>query len=761
MMDAKLVIKSTLISVAVSAIAPAFSQSTSTASLPVFNVASYGASGAQGISYCSGAAGTNVMIGCTEATPDFSPGQGFFVPGGGKPSETTAITTSPIVTQQGNGTTGSHTYCYVVDTVDPLDAISAPSPQTCVDNEPALSTTTVYNMLSTTTSNVGPSPIFLWYVSQDGGPWQLVNIGSYTSNAVDVGERPGGRGGWPNNLPVGNPNIAKNEDFFSTIVSINGNQATIADTLPATFQNLGCLHDDTLAVQSAINAAVAAGGGVVQFGNGKYNIARPTFVTVGTLAYPVYTPSIAGVYWYEPYSYLSIPNGATGKIHIQGNGANTTLVTPPDHGTVAQLMFAGYFKRPNATTNVLKMNEVVKGATQVTLTTSPAAAGLTVGSDIFLYTGTFNGQPCADTNGTAGECHFSELNTVAAVNGNVLTLAYPASKHYYSDGVNSFGLVPMPVTPHDIALQNMTIDTYSPILSTGMVYSLLINNVNIVGAINHGPFGGGLKRDVTIENSSWTFGAGDASFDNTDEYDQFTNVSFLGNTITGLAAPGAEGVSYQARIYGTEGSSQFTVKNNTFNNVSLYFDETSDDVISNNQFTNGVVYMGSAFGNNRFLSGPNRNAAFVSYDSQAAADIDTNTFTLTAPFSPATVVSVGDFTAATVTNNKVSFSGNRSMFPVITAYSGTYTGNTLAVANSGGTLGFAVVPDQNTNGITSSFNIANNTIQAVGSIAAGVYITDPGFTDTRPICVQSNNYLIQLGFPTYVVNSGDINQTCQ
>ena len=726
--------------------------------LPVYNVSSYGASGSANTGTCSGVAGSTVLTSCSANSNDFSAGEGIVLYGAGIRVQTAPITQTPIVAKEGI-VSGSHTYCYVVDTVDPLEGISAPSPQACVSGEPDLSISGTWNELTTTTSNVGPSPAFLWYVSEDSGPYQLVGVAAFSSATQDVGQRPGTRGGWPNNLPASNPNIARNEDFFTSIAAVTPDGISTADPLASTFQGAVISHDDTLAVQNTINAAVAAGGGTVQFGNGTYVIRRPVFVDGGA-NYPSYSNALKSDPFWADYHYLAIPNGSSGRIHLQGAGAGTIVSTAPDHGGAASLLAAGYFQRPDDRVGgVLPISQVTKGQTQVVVE-GGSASTLNPGDDVWLYSGSFTGNPCQAASGTSGECHFSELNTVAAVSGGKVTLAYPASKTYRDDGSSALGMVKLPVTPHDVAIENLTIDTYNPVISTGMVYGLLVNNVTVNGSMSHGAFGGGFKRDVTIENSTWTLGTGDASYGSTDEYDQFTNVSFTGDTVNGYAAPGAEALSVAARIYGTEGSSQFTFTNNTFNNLSLYFDETTDDVVSNNQFNNGAVILGSAYGIVPFSFGPNHDAAFVSFDSQASADIDNNTFNGQAPYSPPFIVRLGHFASGTVANNTINYAGNQTVFPGITSYGGAIKGNTVAISNPQGSVGIAVVPDQSPTTPAAAFTVQNNSVSQAGGMSLALYVADPGFLDTAPICIQTNSLLPQIGLPLFEAALGSINLSC-
>ena len=688
-------------------------------------------------------------------------GNGLVIYGAGPAAATAAITVQPTVTRVGSGT-GTHTYCYVVDTVDPLGGISAPSPQgpqACVTGEPALSYYGVWNALNTNTSSVGPSPSFLWYVSDNNKPWQLVNVAAFKSQAGDYGQRPGTRGGWPNNMS--SPDIHKNQDFFSYITGGNGTNVSINDALPSSFQGATIGHDDTLAVQNAINAAASAGGGTIQFGNGIYNIRRPIFDANAGDINEIYSTSLSADPYYAAFQYLDVPNSAVGHVHIQGNGSSTTINTAPDHGGVSELMAVGLRRRPNDLTGIIQISPVAKGDTSVIITNASDAASLHAGQDIFLYSGSFTGSPCPTTNNTPGECHFSELNTISSISGSTVSLLNAASKKFYNDGSSSFGMIGMPTTLHDFALTNLTINTFNPVLTSGQVYGVLIDTVTINGNVSHGPFGGGYKRDVTIQNSTWSFGTGDVSYAATDEYDQFTNVTFYNNNISGYAAPGAEGPSEGARLYATEGSSQFTYKNNTFTNASVYFDQTTDDVITNNTFNNGVMTVGIAYGPNKtsYCYAPYQDPSFLSYASQSAVNINTNTINISDGYLFPYLLRVGDFITSTITNNVLNYNATQNL-QGISSYGGSITGNTVAFTGpTNNSVGICLIPDQSPSTPPNRFNVQNNTIKG-GSVAAGIYIPDPGFTDTTPICIQSNTFTTTSGPNVKIDSPQSINQSC-
>ncbi len=726
--------------------------------LPVFNVASYGASGRASLALCSGVAGTRTLTSCSLDPSAYKVGQGLVIQGQGAPTKDAAVAAAPVVTRELNFPFfGFHSYCYVVSTADPLEGISAPSPQACESYEPDLSYSN-YNTLTTTGPTPGPSVAYLWYVSKDGAPFQLFRVTAFNSSAQDMGELPGTRGGWPNNLPANNPNIAKNEDFFTYVTAVNGNQLTVADALPVSFHNAYLDTDDTRSVQSTIDAAVAAGGGTIQFNDGNYVLRRPAFASNSTS--PVFSPAIGTEVWSNPYTYLSVSNSATGNLHFQGT-AKTQLVTPPDHGGAASLIALGYQGRPDyQSKGLFKIAEVAKGATQVSITGSPSGeAPLQAGDDIWLYSGSFSGQPCSPTNGTSGDCHFSELNTVAATDGaGHVTLTYPASKRYYDDGSSSFGLVRMARCLHDVSIEQMTINTSNPVIATGQVYGLNINNVLVLGFLNGGAFGAGFKRDVTIQNTEWGLGTGDASYGSTVELDQLTNFTMKNDIVVGYSAVGSEAPKLSSRIYATEGSSQLTFVNNTFYSVSLMADQTTDVVVSNNHFNNALVQVGASYGNNQYNYGASHDLSFDSFDSQASVDIESNTFTDDATFIPTAVLSTGNFLSATIANNTFNYGGGRSI-PILTAYSGNVTGNTFNITGTTGSTAIAIVPDQSADTPASAIRVSGNTITAA-SVAAGIAVPDPGFTDTAPLCIQNNTFNIKSGPTLTVANPGSVNQSC-
>jgi len=723
---------------------------------PVFPVSRYGASGSSQSFTCTGQVNTNILS-CTQSSTDFVAGQGIRIAGGGGAPFLGAITAPVTITRHGTQA-GQHTYCYIAYVADAFGGITSGSPPSCASGEPELSFPGVYNSLSG--NPVYPLNATLWYRSLDSGPYRLIAAGN---GAQDVGQQPDSNGGWSDSLPADGSDISKNEDLFAVVLSVHGGQIALSVPLISAVSNTRVGHDDTAAIQSAIDAAVAAGGGIVSFGNGTFNVRRPTFIIlpspqVSTLLY-------SQAYVTSTWVYLILPKGSTGNVFFQGNDAATVIVTPPSYDESAILFGLGVINSPAWPPSVpISMEEVAKDETTVVLAEDPGAANVSPGTDIWLYSGSFDqNSPCVDRNGnTYGNCHFSELNTVIAVHGRTLTLAYPTSKRYYDDGASSFGLVVLPTTPHNIAIQDITFNTSSPIVGSGLVYGLLIDHVTINRTSGStSVFGGGPKRDVLIENSIWSFGRSDGG-GWCDEYDQFTNLKLVNNRIMGYAAPGMETESLMARLYMSEGTSGVTLQENTLDHASIYIDQTTDDVIEGNLLLDGILTLGDAYHptQNPLAAGGYEDTAYVSFDSQKRAAIEGNTFIIDSDFAAPWIMRVGHFEAADIGHNDITENDVHPLAAIL-ANGGTISRNFIAFGSlASADIGVAIYPDEAPDSEPAAFNVTANTITAA-SANSGIYVTDPGFSDTAPVCIQGNLVNIGLGIPVFIQNAADIVQTCQ
>lgn len=729
----------------------------------VFDARNYGASGSDKMYQCSGDAGSFVIT-CDEPSLDFVAGEGIRIVSGGIAERNPAATNQPVVTpvtMEGPTITGPHSDCYVVYATDALGGISAPSPRTCVADQPTLSFSGTFNSLQSPYSQ--PFATFLWYVSEDGGPYQLLNVEAGRNGAEDMEERVGSYGGWPSSYSTGSSGITKNDDLFTIVAAVHGNQITLQQPLTTSVTDTEVDHDDTNAIQAAINAAVLVGGGVVKIGKGHFNVRRPMFWywTPASGPYPVMTTDRDLKVASQGYTELYIPDSSTGHITIEGSGTSTVLQTPPGSRRSA-LLSIGYYSRPAYSPfKPMSIEPLAKGDATVTLANAADSTALHPGDDVWLYTGSFGGN-CPNRNGTAGgQCHFSELNTIQSLSGSTLTLKYPVSKRYYDDGENSFGMVKLPVTPHDVTVENMTIDTNDPVIGAGMMYGLLINDLTVIGSPSGGAFAGGFKRDVVIENSSWSTGESNATWDGTEEFDQFTGIALIHDQITGHSAPGSDGPSMGARLYFTEGTSQVLIKDCTFNHISVYFQDTTDDVIDNNTFNDADVTVGNNYNEYKhpLFWGGYQDDSVLSFDSQDWSQIDDNIFNIGPSFFPPWIVNIGHFKSGQVDGNTINNNSAEQNLAAINSDGGEIEQNIITLGpNASSSWGIAAIPDEGPNFPASGFTIENNTIVGPGAID-GIYVVDSGFTNTAPVCIKGNSITISKGTAISISRSST-NLTC-
>jgi len=707
-----------------------------------------------------------MTVTCDGGSTDFVPGEGIRIVGAADAPRTPAIQGSPVVTRQGASTGAGHTYCYIVFTADALGGISEGSLPACIADEPDnLSYTGTYNAL--TTSYNGALPALLWYRSKDGGEYNLISINGPADVGQDVGQAPRDHGGWSAALPPNTLDIHKQQDLFATVLSTTGNTVNIDTPLHTSVSGALVDHDDTAAFQASINAGVSAGGAIIHVGNGTFNIRRPMFqykANSGDI-YPSYTTNYSAGWLWSTWWYLCVPNFSPGNIHFIGNGSSSVIQLPPEYAGPAVFLGVGTYGHPAYLPfKATPIEEVDKGATSLQLTNLSDASALAPGTDIWLYTGTFGGDGthCTNSNGTAGgNCHFSELNTVTAVNGRTLELAYPTSKKYYDDGADSFGLVVLPPSTHNISIEDLTFNSSNRFFYGGFIYGLVINNITIHGTVSRGVFGQGAKRDVLIENSTWEFGGGDASWLATDEFDQSTDVAFIHNHITGVAAPGAEGPSLMARLYMTEGTSEVSIVDNTFDHVSVSFQDTTDDIIDMNTFTDGAVAIGRAYVPESYVGSlvSTRNFSFVSFASSQWALVTRNTFSIDASFYLPWAIYFGHFKNGEVSGNIVNGAGGFGSAAIISS-GGKIDSNQLNLQyESPNYVAVRVVPDEAPNAPFSGFDIKKNTISG-NKLGAGIGIVGLTISDPAPVCLEGN--IVEIGTypPIYIWNPVNVHMSC-
>lgn len=163
--------------------------------------------------------------------------------------------------------------------------------------------------------------------------------------------------------------------------------------------------DDTVAIQAAINACGAAGGGIVYMPRGTYRLA-----TAGT--------SLSALYVRYDNVTLQWADDARWVNELTSQGP--LFVS----GTMKGGFQASWWERQMAITTNIPIVAATAGAASVTAVNSAhvTAIGLVAGDWVLIRTGA--------TNGTDHKTPDSEINQVASVSGTTITLRYPLIKSY-------------------------------------------------------------------------------------------------------------------------------------------------------------------------------------------------------------------------------------------------------------------------------------------------------------------------------------------
>ena len=82
------------------------------------------------------------------------------------------------------------------------------------------------------------------------------------------------------------------------------------------------------------------------------------------------------------------------------------------------------------------------------------------------------------------------------------------------------------------------------------------------------------------------------------------------------------------------------------------------------------------------------------------------------------------------------------------------------VGESHYSTGVCVVPDESPVTPARSFSVTGNSINA-SQVWAGVYVANPGFTDTEPICISKNSLTGAANQAVLFENGDSVNESCQ
>lgn len=234
---------------------------------------------------------------------DFKNGEGIIVNHAGATFATNPPT-GLIITQA--GTPGTTHTAYQIASFDCSGGVGIAIAPVTTTTGPAAFSNTDYNILNWSYPISGPTPCgFAIYRDDGGGPFLLGY--SFTSTYNDFGNGPESQPFWI----TGSPLVAALNDWLLTSISAGGGTTslTLANTAAQSVVGATVLHDDSVAIQAAINS-LPVNGGVVQLtglsGNNfniccQVNIGNGTSSTFST----IYGVKIAGMT--QPEGVLSIP----------------------------------------------------------------------------------------------------------------------------------------------------------------------------------------------------------------------------------------------------------------------------------------------------------------------------------------------------------------------------------------------------------------------------------------------------------------------
>ena len=688
----------------------------------VFRVDGFGAAHSIATIVCSGAAGARVLR--CNGGGDFKAGEGAMISTGGPASVVGPIqeapTLSPIVKP------GPHSYTYVVVAADLLHGMTSASPPAVVGHTLELDGNSRVGLKAGTAA--GTLPVYLWYASEDGGPYRFVLADEHvTPSTPDAGQRPADGRGWPNSLPQ----LPRHEDLWTTIVAVHDDQIEIADALGQDVVRATVYHDDTEAAQRAVDAAVAAGGGVVEFGPYSYNLWRPAFWH-GT----AWTRSIKGAeIMYPPKLYV----GGAGNITFAGAGPATRLINLPDASTFSAMVSFGTEHRRPWDLPYVAIRPITRGSTRVELAAPASSAAFHAGDDVWLFSGSFMLTPCLSTHGTpGGNCHFSELNSISKVDNRngVLELRYPATNSYRDDGINPLGIVDVAGSSmHHVGFRDLTIDAWGPISSEALVQDFHFDHVNVPIGPTTNWWYGGVDRGWYVKDSTLNIGDGGMYYSVMNEMDQYSDVQFADDTFIGHSAPhGADKLIADSSIRLDEGSGDATFRDDHFVGVQLKIDNAFNGLtIERCRFENAGLHLGC---NVEDGCGPQISSFGISKD----VTIRGNGFTVQPPFAPSRLFEVRiPASNISVTDNSFDISGaENAELPAMYVASGEIRDNHIVSHRTGNTIGIEVFPEVIPGLPQPDVTVDGNQITHSGP-GIGVEVRSPKKTYSGAVSIAHNN----------------------
>jgi len=706
-------------------------------SLKTIAVDQFGASHSSIVLRCNGIVGSRLLR-CPDGTKDVHSREGLMITHAGPLPLVTPVDKAPMLTPLVRA--GSHTYAYVVVAVDLLHGMSTASPPAYVRHSATLDGGN--RVILRTYPARGPVPLYLWYASEDGAAYHFVMADQHlVTGSPDSGQRPADGRGWPADLP----SLPINEDLWTTVLAVTGNEITVSDGLSATVANTEVFHDDTLAVQAAVDHAESVGGGIIKFGPYAYNLLRPAFWHGES-----WSRSIAGAESvYPPKVYIR----GKGNIIFSGSGNTTHLINQPDAYTYGALVSFGTERPRPWSLSFEPIFPVQRGQNTVKLKAPADRLLFHAGDDVWLFSGSFAERPCLGSLGSPlSNCHYSEVNTIDQVDPSTgkLRLHYQTVNSYHDDGSSPFGIVNIaPLTLHNVGFKDLTIDTYGPISTESLLIGFSFDRVEVPVGPAANWWYGGLNRGWSVSNSTLNIGSGGMYFGVMNEMDQYADVTFINDTFIGHSAPrGADSLTADASIALDEGSGNVKFQHDRFLSVELRADNTYNGFsIVNCEFQNAGIHLGCGLEDG---CGPK----IASFGFSSDVKLEANNFVERPPFAPFKIIDIKTPTVnLEVIANRIETTGaTLASIPQICLSSGNVEGNTMI--SDGGSQAHAViqvVPSVIVGLPEPGTSISRNQILLRDGVA--IEVEDPGTTFHGPISISGNQIITSNKIRVYFKGS--------
>ncbi len=486
----------------------------------------YAASGSAAVGTCSTTANGLTLSEC-HGISDFVANEGIVCKScGGEVtiSTPTDLTVTPSCTGARCTTSGTTTYSYKVTAVQRDGGETAASV--------AATTTHGVATLTTGVSRGGGSLTtfnhLTWRATEGAIAYIIYRRFGENYNPISYAARTwyDDYGSLPHNFGYStrSPAVAVPTDVVATIRRVSGNTITLISAKPIsrTLARSMILHDDTAAVQAAINAAGA--GGRIEFPPGIYNF--HIFNHNGSAAIPYYA-------WYINKDNVTITSAATGTATLKQIAApfqaatlrGITRVITIDGRTDADGNFKwgkdfwarGLSRLPGYTIADAATPPYPAGTTALTLARAADAGNFSPGDDVVIRTGQIL------SSGTNPDGEINEVENVDRANG-VIYLKYPTARPYrqecYVTGSGGFsssdcsgGHARAPfaliratgAVLHNETVERMEAELYDNI--SNLVYGIQIVGYNLRGLRQKGGVGfaqPGRNRFARIEHNDVT-----------------------------------------------------------------------------------------------------------------------------------------------------------------------------------------------------------------------------------------------------------------